>query len=66
VSENRLYIIYGLSRYQRRGDDVAGHALPGEVSIQPVPARASLVDEHEPRGLGLELPERRGERSLPL
>jgi len=56
--------VAGLARDQRRGDDVAGHARPGEVPIQPVPARAGLPDEHQPRGLGLELPEQRDDVAL--
>ena len=46
-----------LPRDQRRRHDVAAHALAGEVPIPPLPARASLVDEHESRGLALKLPE---------
>ena len=37
----------------------------GQVAVQPVPARARLVDEHERSALGLELPEERVDVALP-
>lgn len=42
---------------QRRGDDVTAEAAPGEMAMQPVPARAGLVGEHQVRRLALQTPD---------
>src|SRR5256885_9990507 len=38
-----------------RSDDHAGQRLLREVPVEPVPARARLVDEHQPAALALQL-----------
>ena len=65
IATIRLHAIARLPRDQRRGDNVAAQALPREVPIQPVATRPGLVDEHQPRTLGLEFPDQRVDVALP-
>src|SRR5690606_18016493 len=51
----RLDTVAGFSRDHGRGDDPAWEALPGEIAMQPVSARAGLVDEQQFRGFAFEL-----------
>jgi len=57
--------IAGLARDERRGDDVAGQALEGQVAVQPVPAGAGLVDEHQLGALALKLADHGVDVALP-
>jgi hypothetical protein len=55
VAAVRLHAVAGLSRNERRRDHVTAEALSGEVAIQPIAARAGLIDEDERRTFRLEL-----------